>query len=219
MQRRHFTGISLTTALALALAPGCGDGGGGGDDGGGDDGTAPDATPSPVIDATLSDAPPALCDVQVVPVEAQVGTHFRPGEPIPTWTTNPPATGAHYSVWARWDRAYETAVPRGYWVHNLEHGGIVFLYNCPEGCADDVAALQALTAGLDADSRCTAPIRTRTLITPDPELPAGVRFAAVAWNWSYTAPCLDIPSLRAFAVEHYAQGNEDTCAEGAFPAE
>src|SRR5688500_13755258 len=116
MLRRHITGISLIALLAT-LAPGCGDSGGSGDDG--DDGTtAPDAAP-PVIDATLGDAPPALCEVQVTPVAAEAGVHFRPGEPI-TWSTNPPATGAHYSVWARWGRNYDTAIPRGYWVHNLE---------------------------------------------------------------------------------------------------
>jgi hypothetical protein len=214
MLRRHFTGISLTAALLAALGPGCGDSGGSGDDG--DDGTAPDATP--VIDATLADAPPALCDVQVTAIAAESGVHLRPGEPI-TFSSNPPATGNHYSVWARWGRTYPTAVPRGYWVHNLEHGGVVFLHNCPDGCADDIAAVEAMIAGLDADARCAAPLRTRTLITPDPELPAGVRFAAAAWNWTYTSPCLDLPSLRAFAVDHYAQGNENTCAEGAFPAE
>ncbi len=29
-------------------------------------------------------------------------------------------------------------------MHNLEHGGVVFLYNCPLGCEDEIADLQSV---------------------------------------------------------------------------
>ena len=75
--------------------------------------------------------------------------------------------------------------------------------------------MQSLMAGLPADSLCTAPgVSTRTLITADPNLPPGVTFAAVAWGFAYTADCFDAQSMRDFILAHYAQGPENTCAEG-----
>ena len=73
------------------------------------------------------------------------------------WSSNPPATGSHYWVWARWNRAYTDPVPRGHYVHNLEHGGVVLLYNCPDGCADDIAGLQAVLDALPAESEVREP--------------------------------------------------------------
>jgi hypothetical protein len=185
---------ALAPALLLLA---CGDNGGD---------VAPDAAP----------LPPGDCVPVIQEFPQEAGQHFPPGSPI-AWTMNPPATGKHYSVWAHWDRNYTEVLPRGYWMHNMEHGGVALLHNCPEGCPDDVAALASLTASLPVDAKCTAPIRTRTLITADPELPADVRIAAVAWNFSYTATCLDLPSLRAFIDEHYNHAPESTCADGAFP--
>jgi hypothetical protein len=203
--------LALWAALAAPLlACGGNDDPGGGPDAGGD----PDA--AEMIDATIFDAPPGACEVTVRPVAQEPGTHVPPIAVI-EWSSNPPATGSHYSVWARWNRAYTDPVPRGHYVHNLEHGGVVLLYNCPEGCAEDIAGLQAVLDALPADPKCASPLRTRTLLTPDPLLPEGVRIAAAAWNWTYTAPCLDPGSLRVFIDEHYNQGTESTCAEGAFP--
>ena len=156
------------------------------------------------------------CVPDIRQIAEEPGRHFPPGSMI-EWSSNPPATGAHFGVWARWSRTYAEPLPRGYWVHNLEHGGVILLYRCPDGCRNIVAGLQEMVDGLDADPKCTSPRRTRTIITPDPELPAEVRVAAAAWNWTYTAECLDTESLRAFVVEHYAQAPENTCAEGGYP--
>lgn len=44
-------------------------------------------------------------------------------------------------VWQYYDRPQ----PEGYWVHNLEHGGIVVLYNCAgELCPEVQIKLQGL---------------------------------------------------------------------------
>jgi hypothetical protein len=153
------------------------------------------------------------CDSRVVEVPLETGNHVVPGTPI-AFSTNPPATGTHYEIWARWDQSYaDPPLERGYWVHNAEHGGVVFLYNCPDGCAGDVAALQALVDALPFDPHCEPPVRNRTIITADPLLPAGVRIAAVAWGWSYTASCVDAPSLRAFFDAHYGMSYENFCAQ------
>jgi hypothetical protein len=107
-------------------------------------------------------------------------------------------------------------VPRGYYVHDLEHGAIVFTYNCgAAGCPDIVAALHQAADSLPDDPLCTSAgegIRVRMVITPDPLLDVVV--AAAAWGWTYKAACVDLPSLEAFAAAHYGQGPEDFCTNG-----
>src|SRR5690242_14376423 len=61
--------------------------------------------------------------------------HVTPGTKV-DYGANPPTSGSHWPYWRTpWDM-YTTQVPREKWVHNLEHGGIVLLYNCPTGCPD-----------------------------------------------------------------------------------
>jgi hypothetical protein len=107
-------------------------------------------------------------------------------------------------------------VPRGYYVHDLEHGAIVLLYNCgASGCPNVVATLQAAADAIADDPLCTAlpeGVRVRTVVTPDPLLDVPV--AAAAWGWTYKAECADLPTLKAFAIEHYGQGPEVLCSNG-----
>ena len=139
--------------------------------------------------------------------------HVPIGTDIP-WCSNPPSSGPHYPIWAAY-RAYDTPVPRGYYVHDLEHGAVVFLYKCGNaGCPDVVAALRAAAAAIPDDPLCDADagVRVRAVITPDPLLDVPV--AAVAWGWTYKAQCVDLAALTAFARQHYGQGPEVFCADG-----
>ena len=52
--------------------------------------------------------------------------HVDLGSPL-TNTNNPPASGSHYPVTARWAFSDSPLQP-GFWIHNLEHGGITVLY-------------------------------------------------------------------------------------------
>jgi hypothetical protein len=128
------------------------------------------------------------------------------------WSTNPPATGPHYPSWAGWDRHYLN-LPRGTWMHNAEHGGVIVLYNCPDGCQDVVDGLYEVARNAPTDASCVAPATKRIILAADPLLPEGVQVAAVAWNTFYTASCLD-PYLQTFVDTHFRHGPEDTCAEG-----
>ena len=49
----------------------------------------------------------------------------------------------HYPVWRAYDRTY-AALDRGYYLHDAEHGAIVLLYNCPDGCPEVVAGIEAI---------------------------------------------------------------------------
>ena len=44
--------------------------------------------------------------------------------------------------------------------------------------------------------------------------PEGVQVAAAAWNHAYTASCFD-DYVAQFAAEHYGQGPENLCGDGA----
>ena len=150
------------------------------------------------------------CDGMETLVPSEAGIHVDPGTPI-TWSSNPPATGEHYPVWAQFDRQY-TALDRGYWLHDAEHGAIVLLYNCPTGCPDIVAGLVGVVQRMAVDHGCVAPVQHRAILAADPLLPTTV--GAVAWDVSYTATCVD-PYLDTFARVHYAQAPEDFCSDGA----
>jgi hypothetical protein len=137
--------------------------------------------------------------------------HITPCTPI-TYPS-PPSGGNHWPIWAAFKK-YNTVVPREMYVHDLEHGAIVFTYNCADGCPDVVAALGEVFDGL-ADPLC---LQTpggppaRAVLTADPLLTTPI--AASSWGDTYTATCIDIPSLRAFANAHYGMGREPLCADG-----
>lgn len=151
------------------------------------------------------------CDGLVESVANEAGVHMPIGTPI-SWSSNPPAIGAHYPTWAGWDRHYQQ-LDRGYYVHNLEHGGVALLYNCPAGCPDVIAALEDVTRNASVDSTCAAPVRNRIIVAADPLMPPEIQVAAVAWGQVYTATCFD-PYVATFVRTRYRHGTEDLCADG-----
>jgi hypothetical protein len=81
--------------------------------------------------------------------------HLELSEPPPLYSTDPPTSGRHYPTW--WQAGFydETSpevtnfpFPAGYLVHNLEHGYVIFWYNCtlvtPEECATLKSELRTL---------------------------------------------------------------------------
>ena len=136
---------------------------------------------------------------------------------ITTWNSNPPSSGDHYPIWAAYQE-YDAAVPRGYYVHDLEHGAIDFLYQCDADagdagdCSATVAQLRQAIAALPDDPLCDPSIRVRFVLTPDPLIDHPV--AAASWGWTYNADCVDLATLEAFAKAHYAQGPENFCTNG-----
>ncbi len=159
--------------------------------------------------------PDASCEVTLEDPPQLPGVHVPVGSTITSWNSNPPSSGEHYPLWAAF-REHTSPVPRGYYVHDEEHGAVVFLYNCGLVSGDCSAVIQGLrdaVAALSDDPLCAGtPVRVRAVISPDPLIESPV--AAVAWGHVYHAQCLDAPSLRDFARAHYAQAPENECAEG-----
>ncbi len=111
----------------------------------------------------------------------------------------PPTSGPHNECWATWG-VHDMPVPDERWVHNLEHGGVVFLYNCPDGCAADVATLSQLVM--------THP---RTVLTSYSLL--SNRFAVVAWGHRLITSCVDATAFATFYAENFDQAPESEDAQ------
>ena len=162
--------------------------------------------------ADASDMPTGdPCNGHIIKAPIAGAQHVAQNTPI-DWSTNPPTSGMHYPVWAKWDRQY-TTLPRGNWVHNLEHGGVVFAYRCDAGC-EMAATLARIVNALPDDPACVAPIRHRALVVLDPLLPNDGDVAAVAWGTYYLGTCADEASLAAFYTSRFGRAPEDFCADG-----
>jgi Protein of unknown function (DUF3105) len=127
------------------------------------------------------------------------------------YSTSPPVFGQHYPVWAAY-KTYDFPVPLGYLVHDLEHGAVVIFYDCPDGCADEVATVQAFIDALPADPRCSRDVRVQVVLVPRPGL--GARWAASAWGYSLTADCFDSAIFGQFYADRVGHGPEDLCNQG-----
>ena len=173
----------------------------------------PDATGDPWV--SLGDGG---CNARARRVPTLPGLHVDPDAGTPEWLTNPPSSGPHFPFWAHWGAWPD--VPRGNWVHNLEHGGVVMLYRCTSGpCVDArnalVMAMNAVPpdpAGAPWDAGMA---QVRVVITNDALITTPV--AAAAWGAVYEAQCVDVPSLVAFYEIYAGHAPEDFCADGYVP--
>jgi hypothetical protein len=186
MTQRRLAYASLPL-LSFALLSSCGGGGG-------------STNPTPPT-------PAAGCATQAVANEGWL--HVAEGQPI-TYRHNPPASGSHYPVWARYQE-HTTTVARGYWVHNLEHGGVVFLYR-PSAPAAAVTALRDAYRALPNDPACG---HKRALLTADPDLPTDT--AVVAADFQLEGGCTSAGAIRAFVDARIGRGPEQVCADGNRP--
>jgi hypothetical protein len=109
-----------------------------------------------------------------------------------------PAGGSHHLCWAPWGIS-TTPVGDEHWVHNLEHGGVAFLYRCTTDCSSEVAQL--------TDYVSTLPVGT-AVMSPEPML--NHRFTVVAWGYRLETDCLDLAAFEAFYIDHQGNGPEAT---------
>jgi hypothetical protein len=176
--------------LLVALLPGCGGSGSPGNP----------STP-PVDDGSC------VMTESAVPNEGWI--HVAEGTPV-TYRNNPPASGPHYPVWARY-QSYTTPVARPYWVHNLEHGAIVLVHR-PDAASALVARLTDTFRALPNDAQCGHP---RALLTPDPLLARPI--AVIAANVVLEGECVSPDQVRSFALAHRNQAPENICDSGTRP--
>lgn len=179
--------------LPLAFVLACGDDSGGSGregalDGGSADGAQVDATPG--SDAASCSAP-AEQRVEVMSYLHVTGDVVYPDPP--------PAGGNHNGCWGTWG-VHESELADERWVHNLEHGGVVFLYRCPEGCPSEVASLGEFVEGHDL-----------ALLTPYAQLPT--KFAVVSWGYRLLSDCFDRAAFERFYEAHRDNGLESVASD------
>jgi len=136
-------------------------------------------------------------------------SHVLEGSDV-SYRNNPPASGPHYPVWARYQE-HAGVVARPYWVHNLEHGAIVLLYR-PDAGSGTIAALRDAYQAIPPDPACG---HKRALMTADPLLARPV--AAVAADWVLAGDSVDRAAILQFASARRGRGPENVCADGTRP--
>jgi hypothetical protein len=156
-------------------------------------------------------APSGVCNVMLEESLPSSALHLANCSAT-SYATDPPSGGDHYGNWAAF-QSYDFPVPEGFLVHALEHGAVVFWYNCPDGCADEVATVEAFIGGLPEDPLCDPfGVPRRAILTPSTTL--GSRWAASSWGYALTADCFDEVAFRDFYSEHYGKGREPLCNAG-----
>jgi hypothetical protein len=113
----------------------------------------------------------------------------------------PPAGGDHYPCWTTWG-VHTDVVPAERWVHNLEHGGVVYLYRDAAPGADGGAMSDATVAELTA----LVQELPRTVLTQYSLLPKA--YGVVAWGHRLVSDCMDEKAARDFYAKHFDQAPE-----------
>jgi hypothetical protein len=134
------------------------------------------------------------------------GQNHVPDQFLQTYKANPPATGPHWpfwdTTWGNYLSDQPTPLDRERWLHNLEHGGIVLLYNCPQGCPADTAQLVAIKNGRRPDKFGAV----RVIVNPDKLMPK--KFAAVAWGYRWQGDTIDAATINCFIDARYDKAPE-----------
>jgi hypothetical protein len=181
---------------------------------------------SPAVYIVLSDGgtgDPSECvnTIELVPLETR---RHIPVDTVPIYAASIPTSGEHYGDHlARW-RFHRQIVPRGYWVHNLEHGGVVFLYR--DGASSGIVdALARVYERIPVDPPCS---HGRVLVVEDSELttewavtvsgPENPSPPPLGNGYVIRADCIKSEqALVDFAIEHRNKSAETLCTDGDYP--
>jgi hypothetical protein len=117
--------------------------------------------------------------------------HIEVGTTHAAYNSNPPTSGPHYPAPANWG-VYDQPLPDEQLVHNLEHGGIVIEYNCPDGCPDLVQQLKDVV-------RQSGP---KLVLAPRPNKDEPYRITIAAWTWLDGFNDFDAARITAFIKAH-----------------
>ena len=115
--------------------------------------------------------------------------------------TNPPTSGDHYPTWSN-NGIFKDPLPDGLIVHNMEHGGVIIYYDCPQGCPTTVSALSGYALKYAPD------VFTGIILEPRAGLPNGARIALTAWRSRLLLKSLDSDKINDFIKQRFNKGPE-----------
>ena len=141
-----------------------------------------------------------------------------------TYISCPPASGNHVNdppngpIPARYYGPDDTTIPQG-WIHNLEHGALVVLYSCKNGCPDDatLAKLKTFaTVGFPNSPVCNLPAGlVSPVVTRFDDM--STKFAALVWDRVLLQDSLDTSAMLKFYAAEGEQFNPELLC-GASPS-
>ncbi len=138
-----------------------------------------------------------------VPLE---GAEHIPIDTQPEYRTRPPASGPHYARSLQ-PGFYEEVVlkevpyPEGYLVHNLEHGYVIFWYDCSQLTDDACDELKALIQSVMSERP-----GAKLIAFPYPGLEAPV--VLTSWGRRMALPNPNAEDMRAFVAANYNRAPE-----------
>lgn len=131
--------------------------------------------------------------------EDQGRDHIDLGGSHPSYSSSPPTSGWHYDyphAPVAWGIKDEPLAPEVF-IHNMEHGGIILHYNCPDDdCTDEVEQMKEIVRTARTDE---------TILMPNPDMES--RFALTAWNWLLQMEEYDDGLAREFVRNHLNSPN------------
>ena len=149
--------------------------------------------------------------------------HLAVGTSV-TYTYCPPASGKHYNasnegpIAPRFYSPDDNIIPQN-WIHNLEHGGIVILYNCARTACDTASLdqLRQLPTNFPASPIChIAGGLISPVIARFDTMKAN--YAAVVWDRVLYQDKLDVPQILEFFKNEGEKANpEQQCNPSASP--
>ncbi|MEA2662910.1 MAG: hypothetical protein QOH08_2482 [Chloroflexota bacterium] len=156
---------------------------------------APAASASPV-----PTGPPIAADdpARGVLETDQSNSHVPAGTPV-TYAALPPTSGSHWPQPAAPVKAgvYDTPVPFEATTHNLEHGGIVIVYN-------GLSATELTQLKQFVNDTITRTRFAKVLLMPYTGL-TGAKVTATSWDYRLNLQTVDTASLTKFMTVHYDQ--------------
>ena len=150
------------------------------------------ASPLPTVGAIASDDP-----ARGIHDADQGNTHVPAGAPVTYTGPLPPSSGSHWPAPAGPVKAgvYDQMVPFEAVVHNLEHGGIVIVYN---GLSiGELAQIKQYVNDTTSKTKYA-----KVLLMPYTGL-KDAKVTAVAWDWRLNLQTVDLTSLTKFITVHY----------------
>ena len=123
----------------------------------------------------------------------------------------PPTFGNHYDT-PRPPGMYDSPVAEGNFVHDLEHGGVVILYNCPSGCPELVTQLRGLLTSLPKDPQFG---EVKLVVSPNARIPR--QLSVLAWDYELDLDTFDGKLIRTFYQAHVDHGPETAPIGAAAP--
>ncbi len=145
--------------------------------------------------------PPELVDL--VEVQLNFGNdHVSVGEPV-EYSVYPPTSGTHWGQWAQ-PGVYTEPVPAEAYVHSLEHGYVVLLYNCGNDCEKSQEDLVAFARALPVSEKYGYP---KIVISADPKIET--TYALLAWQHYMPLDTFDEDLILSFYNATMDNGPED----------